>query len=72
MSVQVPAMNSKLNSSFFRETVQESAVGEEKIIRQHGGIGVYAHVRVEIRALSRGQGTIFTWNAGLNIHQIRA
>jgi elongation factor G len=67
MSVQVPAMNSKLNSSFFRETVQESAVGEEKIIRQHGGISVYAHVRVEIRALSRGQGTIFTWDAGLNI-----
>jgi elongation factor G len=60
-------MNDGLNRSFYRETVQDSGVGEGKVIRQRGGIGVYAHVRVEIRALNRGQGTIFAWNGGLSI-----
>jgi len=60
-------MNKGLNRSFYRETIQDSGVGEGKVIRQQSGIGVYAHVRVAVRALSRGQGTIFAWNAGLNI-----
>jgi hypothetical protein len=60
-------MNNGLNRSFYRETVQDSGIGDGKVIRQRGGVSVYAHVRVEARALSRGQGTVFAWNAGLNI-----
>jgi elongation factor G len=60
-------MNNGLNRFFYRETVQDSGIGEGKVIRQRGGFGVYAHVRVAVRGLSRGQGTIFAWNAGLNI-----
>jgi elongation factor G len=60
-------MKNELSRSFYRETVQGSGVADGKIIRQQGGIGVYAHVRVEVRALSRGQGTTLAWNAGLNI-----
>ncbi len=60
-------MNNGLNRFFYRETVQDSGIGEGKVIRQRDGIGVYAHVRVAVRGLSRGQGTIFAWNAGLNI-----
>jgi elongation factor G len=60
-------MNNGLNRFFYRETVQDSGIGEGKVIRQSGAIGVYAHVRVAVRGLSRGQGTIFAWNAGLNI-----
>lgn len=57
-------MNSGLNRFFFRETIRESGVGEGKVIRQRGGIGVYAHVRVEVRAMNPGEGTAFAWNAG--------
>lgn len=32
-----------------------------------GGMDVYAHVRVAVHLLSRGQGTEFAWDAGLNI-----
>jgi elongation factor G len=60
-------MNSGLNRSFYRETVQDFGVGEGRVIRQRGGIGVYAHVRVDVRALKRGDGIVFAWNAGLNI-----
>ena len=60
-------MNNGLDRSFYRETVQDCGVGDGKVIRQRGGLGVYAHVRVGIRALNRGQGTVFAWNAGLNI-----
>jgi elongation factor G len=60
-------MNSGLNRSFYRETVQDSGVGEGKVIRQRGSSGVYAHVRVEVRPLNRGHGTVLAWNAGLNI-----
>ncbi len=28
---------------------------------------MYAHVRVAVRSLSRGQGTVFAWNAGLSV-----
>jgi hypothetical protein len=31
------------------------------------GIGVYAHVRIAVHALDRGQGNVLAWNAGLNI-----
>jgi elongation factor G len=61
------AMNNGLDRSFYRETVRDSGVGDGKVIRQRGGVGVYAHVRVEVRALSPGQGTVLAWNAGLNI-----
>ncbi len=60
-------MNNGLDRSFYRETVQDSGFGDGKVIRQRRGIGVYAHVRVEVRALSPGQGTVLAWNAGLNI-----
>ena len=60
-------MNTELNRSFYRETVQQSGVGDGKVIRQRNSIGVYAHVRAQIRPLNRGEGTIFAWNAGLNI-----
>jgi elongation factor G len=60
-------MNNGLSRSFYRETVRDSGVADEKIIRQRGGMGVYAHVRVAVHALSRGQGTEFAWGAGLNI-----
>src|SRR2546426_1071684 len=60
-------MNSGLSRSFYRETVQDSGVGEGKVIRQRGTSGVYAHVRAEVRPLNRGQGTVLAWNAGLNI-----
>ncbi len=60
-------MNNGLDRSFYRETVQDSGVADGKVIRQRGSLSVYAHVRVEIRALNRGQGTVFAWNAGLNI-----
>ncbi len=61
------AMNNGLDRFFYRETVQGSGVGDGKVVRQRGGPGVYAHVRVGVRALNRGQGTVFAWNAGLNI-----
>ncbi len=60
-------MNNRLNRFFYRETVQDSGIGEGKAIRQRGGSGVYAHVRVAVRGLSRGEGTVFVWNAALNI-----
>lgn len=60
-------MDRGTDRNFYRETVQNSGVGNVKIIRQRNGVGVYAHVRVEIHPLNLGQGAIFTWNAGLNI-----
>jgi elongation factor G len=61
------AMSNGFGRSFYRETVQDSGVADGKVIRQRGGIGVYAHVRIEVHALSRGQGTMLAWNAGLNV-----
>jgi elongation factor G len=60
-------MNKGLNRFFYRETVPDSGIGEGKVIRRRGGIGVYAHVWVAVHGLSRRQGTIFAWNTGLNI-----
>jgi elongation factor G len=60
-------MDRALSRFFCRETVTDSGVGDEKVIRQSGGAHVYAHVRVVARALSRGKGAIVTWNAGANI-----
>jgi elongation factor G len=60
-------MNEGLNRLFYRETVRESGVGEGKIVRQRSGIGEYAHVCVTVHSLSRGEGTVFAWNAGLSI-----
>jgi elongation factor G len=60
------AMNEGLNRHFYRETVRGSGVSDGKVMRQSGGVGVYAHVRVAVRPLNRGQGTVFAWNAGLS------
>jgi elongation factor G len=59
-------MNNLLSRSFYRETVQGSGVADGKVIRQRGGVGIYAHVRVGVRALNRGEGMMLAWNAGLN------
>lgn len=45
----------------------ESAVADERVVRQHEGTGMYAGIRVEVRPLTRGKGTAFAWNAGANI-----
>lgn len=60
-------MSVGFNRSFYRETVRDFGVGDGKITSRRNGIDVYAHVRVEVRALNRGEGTIFAWNAGSNI-----
>ena len=61
------AKNNGLNRLLHRETVQGSGVGDEKVIRQQGGVAVYAHVMVTVHALSRGEGTVFSWSAGSSI-----
>lgn len=60
-------MTKELDRHFYRETVQGTGVAEGKVIHQRHGAANYAHIRVAIRALDRGQGTIFAWNAGSNI-----
>lgn len=60
-------MNNGFNRLFYRETVQDSGVGNERVIRQRNGVGVYAHIEVAVRALARGRGIVLAWNAGLNI-----
>jgi len=60
-------MTSSLDRAFHRETVLGSCIADEKIVHQHGGTGVYAGIRVEVRSLSRGKGVAFAWNAGSNI-----
>jgi elongation factor G len=57
-------MNSGLNRLHYRETIQGSGAGEGKVIRRRGGVGVYANVRVAVRALKQDEGTAFIWNAG--------
>jgi elongation factor G len=60
-------MNGRLNRTFHRETVMGAGVADERVIRQHEGTGVYAGIQVEVRPLARGKGTLFAWNAGVNI-----
>jgi len=60
-------MTASLNQAFHRETVLGSGVGDERVVRQHGSLGVYAGIRVEVRSLARGKGTVLAWNAGANI-----
>src|ERR1700741_2632856 len=60
-------MNSSLNRGLHRETVLGAGSAEETIARQHGSTGVYAGIRVEVRPLARGKGTMFVWAAGANI-----
>ena len=60
-------MTGSLNPTFHRETVLVSGVGDERVVLQHGSTGVYAGIRVEVRSLTRGKGTVFAWNAGANI-----
>ena len=56
-------MDSGLSRLFYRETVEDSGVGDEKVMRRN----VYAHVRVTVSAQIRGKGAMFSWNAGDNI-----
>jgi elongation factor G len=60
-------MTGSLDPAFHRETVLGSGAGDERVVRRHGGTGVYAGIRVEVRSLTRGKGTVFAWNAGANI-----
>jgi elongation factor G len=60
-------MIGNLDRQFHRETVQGSGVGEGKIIRQRGNIGVYAHARIAVSSMGRGQGVQVAWEAGDSI-----
>jgi elongation factor G len=59
-------MNQGLDRLFYRETVRGSGISDGKVVQRSGGVGVYAHVRVAVRPLNRGQDTVFAWNAGLS------
>jgi elongation factor G len=59
-------MDEGLNRHFYRETVRGSGVSDGKVIRQAGGVPAYAHVRVAVHSLNRGQGRVFTWKARLS------
>ncbi len=43
----------------YREAIRETAVAEEKFVRQTGGKGQYAHVKLQIEPLERGKGLLF-------------
>lgn len=43
----------------YRESIQEPAVSEEKFVRQTGGRGQYAHVKIRIEPAGRGGGFLF-------------
>lgn len=60
-------MKNTIDARFYRETVQSSAIGEGKVIRQRSKLGVYAHVRVEVHPLTRGQGVYVAWMAAESI-----
>ena len=47
------AVNTELDRIFYREIVRNIGVADGKVIRQRDGVGVYANVVVEVRALSR-------------------
>ena len=52
---------------FYRETVRRSGVAEGRVIRRTSVGDEYAHVRVLIRPLTRGQGNVLAWNAESSI-----
>src|SRR5437763_2386575 len=60
-------MSSSLDRAFYRETIRNSGLGEQKIIRPRGRSGEYAHVRVSVHPRDRGQGIAIAWNAGSGI-----
>jgi elongation factor G len=60
-------MSKELDRHFYRETIQSSGIGEGKVLRQRGNIGVYAHVDVVVRPLESGNGLQISWEAGSNI-----
>jgi elongation factor G len=39
----------------YKETIRESSVAEEKFVKQTGGRGQYAHVKIRIEPLERGK-----------------
>lgn len=43
----------------YRETIKGSATVEEKYVRQTGGKGQYAHVKIELKPQVRGEGFVF-------------
>jgi elongation factor G len=60
-------MTREHNKIFLRETVQGSANGEGKIVRQRGARPEYAHVRIGIRPAERGRGVVMAWDAGPSV-----
>jgi len=57
-------MNKDLDRHLYRETVRGSGIGEGKVIRQRGKVGVYAHVDVAVRPMKGGTGIQISWKAG--------
>jgi elongation factor G len=43
----------------YKEAIREQAVTEEKFVRQTGGRGQYAHVKIQIEPWERGKGFVF-------------
>jgi elongation factor G len=60
-------MNDDFRRFFYRETVRRSGVADGRVIRRTGVGDEYAHVRVLIHPLARGQGNVLAWNAESNI-----
>jgi elongation factor G len=60
-------MNDGLGRFFHRETVRDSGVADGRVQRRTGSGDEYAHVRISVHPLRRGQGNVFAWNAGSNI-----
>jgi elongation factor G len=46
----------------YRQSIQSHGIGEEKIVRQTGGIGEYAHVKMSVEPLVGTMGIQFTEN----------
>ncbi len=46
----------------FKETIREKQTFEEKFVKQTGGKGQYAHVKIQIEPLERGKGFVFENN----------
>jgi elongation factor G len=60
-------MNEEEQRRFYRETIQSFGEGEETYIRQKGGRGHYAHVRVAVQPIEIASGVQVTWEAGVSI-----
>ena len=43
----------------YKETIRKVQIAEEKFVKQTGGRGQYAHVKIQIEPLQRGKGFVF-------------